>query len=335
MAFSPIVYPPQFHVAGEPASGYWLKAYRAGTSTAIQMATDRTGNTLVNKIELNSEGRPEVSGNTIIPHIEEENKLALYPTEASADADDTGSAIWIPDNIDVGSLPSSYVDSIDTLSDLRNYSGESRTILLEGETASGDEEAALYYYSSGQSVGTYSDNGGTIIVPTGGDGSAAWLLLVFSKNAIDKGLCIASRTSPSQTITSGSETAVEFNNDSYDPSGLHDDSSNQEQFVPNDTASRWRISCQLRVQYSAPSAHELTIYIKRYSSSDVEQQTVGQAQFQLDADGGTFSTVVQCNSFPVNHLSGDYFAVSVEQASTVDMLVMAGLSWATFEEVGV
>lgn len=177
MAYSPIVYPPQFHVAGEPASGYWLKAYRSGTSTAIQLATDRTGNTLVNKIQLNSEGYPEVSNVIVIPHIDQENKLALYPTETAADTDDTNSVIWIPDKIDVGSLPASYVDSVDTLSDLRNYSGESRTVLLEGGSASGDGDAAFYAYSSGQSVGTYTDNGDTVIVPTGGDGSAAYLLL--------------------------------------------------------------------------------------------------------------------------------------------------------------
>lgn len=180
MAYSPIVYPPQFHVSGSPASGYYLKAYKAGTTTAIQLATDRTGGTLVNKIQLNAEGRPEVSGNTVIPHLDQENKLALYPDETSADNDDTNSAIWIPDKIDVGSLPASYVDSIDTLSDLRNYSGEARTILLEGSSSSGDGDGALYYYSSGQSAGTYTDNGDTVIVPTGGDGSAAYLLIQFS-----------------------------------------------------------------------------------------------------------------------------------------------------------
>lgn len=185
MAFSPIVYPPQFHVAGEPASGYYLKAYKANTATAIQLATDRTGGTLVNKIQLNSEGYPEVSNNIIIPHVDQENKLALYPTETAADTDDTDSAIWIPDKIDVGSLPASYVDSVDTLIDLRNYSGESRTILLEGGSASADGDGGLYAYSSGQSAGTYTDDGESTIVPPGGDGSAAYLLIGHKKISAD------------------------------------------------------------------------------------------------------------------------------------------------------
>lgn len=215
MAFSPIVYPPQFHVAGEPASGYWLKAYRAGTSTAIQLATDRTGNTLVNKIELNSEGRPEVSGNTIIPHVDQENKLALYPTEAAADADDTNSAIWIPDNIDVGSLPASYVDSVDTLSDLRNYSGESRTILLEGGSASADGDGGLYAYSSGQSAGTYTDDGESTIVPTGGDGSAAYLLIGHKKIKVKVKTALSGVTNSSTLVNDGELTGYSLPEGKY------------------------------------------------------------------------------------------------------------------------
>lgn len=81
------------------ASGYVLKAYSAGTSTPISMATDYTGNTLVSTITLNASGYPTVSGNVVIPHISANYKLALYATQAAADAN-TG-AIWNPDNIQV------------------------------------------------------------------------------------------------------------------------------------------------------------------------------------------------------------------------------------------
>ncbi len=85
--------------AGVPYSGAVLKAYAAGTSTPILMATDFTGGTTVGSIALNADGFPVVSSNVVIPHVSENMKLALYPTQAAADTD-TG-AIWNPDNIQV------------------------------------------------------------------------------------------------------------------------------------------------------------------------------------------------------------------------------------------
>lgn len=82
---------------GDPYSGAVLKAYEAGTSTVLQMATDSSGGTLVNDIVLNSAGYPEVSGNEVIPHVSEAYKLMLYPTEAAADAN--SGQIWSIDNL--------------------------------------------------------------------------------------------------------------------------------------------------------------------------------------------------------------------------------------------
>lgn len=86
---------------GDPADGFVLKAYDAGTTpgsgTILQLATDSTGSSLQNSIALNSRGEPEVSSNTIIPHVNNNMQLALYPTQAAADAD-TG-ATWTIDNI--------------------------------------------------------------------------------------------------------------------------------------------------------------------------------------------------------------------------------------------
>jgi len=85
---------------GVPYSGAVLKAYASGTSTNISMATDATGGTTVTSIALNSGGYPEVSGNIVIPHLNQNFKLALYPTQTDADAN-TG-AIWNPDAIAYG-----------------------------------------------------------------------------------------------------------------------------------------------------------------------------------------------------------------------------------------
>ncbi len=110
MAYSPISNTvPQYHVDGVPASGYALKAYIAGTSTLLQMATDAAAGTLLNRVPLNSQGYPVdslVLGNTIIPHLNAAYKLALYPSVTAADAN--SGAIWTIDNL----TPSSIVANI-------------------------------------------------------------------------------------------------------------------------------------------------------------------------------------------------------------------------------
>jgi len=108
MAWLPIAYvvPQYVDSSGSPYSGAVLKAYQAGTLTNIAFATDNTGGTTVNSIALNAEGQPEVSGNVVIPHINQDYKLALYPDQTSADAD--SGADWIIDNIDVVESGSPY-----------------------------------------------------------------------------------------------------------------------------------------------------------------------------------------------------------------------------------
>ncbi len=54
------------------------------------------------------------------------------------------------------------------------YSGEAAFVLnyyLAGDGGGGPKR----YWSEGQAIGFYVDNGGSVTVPTGGDGSAAWL----------------------------------------------------------------------------------------------------------------------------------------------------------------
>jgi len=84
---------------GDPASGYVLKAYQVGTTTNIDFATTREGTTTASSIALNSQGFPEVSGSVVIPHLDQDYKLALYPSQTAADSD-TG-AVWTVDDIDL------------------------------------------------------------------------------------------------------------------------------------------------------------------------------------------------------------------------------------------
>lgn len=102
MAYLPIArFLPQWaDLNGDPASGFVLKAYLPGSSTPISFATDNTGAVMVSTIALDSLGYPEVSGNEVIPHIDQNFKLALFPTQAAADSN-TGE-VWIIDNIIAG-----------------------------------------------------------------------------------------------------------------------------------------------------------------------------------------------------------------------------------------
>lgn len=80
-----------------PYSGAVLKAYAAGTSTNIVMSTDSTGATTFTSVALNSSGNPEHLGATIIPHIDQAYKMALYANQAAADADTP--SVWSIDNL--------------------------------------------------------------------------------------------------------------------------------------------------------------------------------------------------------------------------------------------
>lgn len=126
MAWYPIsLTVPHFQTStGALASGYVLKAYSAGTSTNINFATDNTGGTTATSIALNARGEPEVSSNVVIPHVEEDFKIALYPTQAAADAN--SGAIWTIDNL------SPFLNSINN----DNWSGADLAVINGGTGAS-------------------------------------------------------------------------------------------------------------------------------------------------------------------------------------------------------
>ena len=85
---------------GDPASGFVIKAYKAGTTTNIPLATSSTGGTTATSMALNASGYPIVSSNIVLPHIDQDFKLALYPTQTAADAN--SGATWTIDNITAG-----------------------------------------------------------------------------------------------------------------------------------------------------------------------------------------------------------------------------------------
>jgi len=102
MAYSPIALTiPQY----EDYPNYWLKAYEQGTTTPLAMATDATGGTTAAKYEIDAQGFPKTAGNArLIPFINGDYDLWLFPTEAEADADDTSNAIQFADNLNASSV---------------------------------------------------------------------------------------------------------------------------------------------------------------------------------------------------------------------------------------
>lgn len=98
MAWLPISFVPTQYsdTTGVPYSGAVLKMYAEGTTTPISMATDSTGATTAATFALNAAGYPVSGGAVIIPHVEQNFKSALYPTQAAADAN--SGAIWTVDN---------------------------------------------------------------------------------------------------------------------------------------------------------------------------------------------------------------------------------------------
>jgi hypothetical protein len=69
----------------------------------------------------------------------------------------------------------SVVPTVAALRALSTTSNANNTIELLGYYNVGDDGGPDRYWSGGHAPGYYIDNGGSVIVPTGGDGSGAWL----------------------------------------------------------------------------------------------------------------------------------------------------------------
>lgn len=77
---------PVFDSNGNPASGFILKAYSPGTTTAISIAINSAGGSPQASITYNAEGKLEVSGNEILPYIDKKHKWGIFANTADAAA---------------------------------------------------------------------------------------------------------------------------------------------------------------------------------------------------------------------------------------------------------
>lgn len=66
-------------------------------------------------------------------------------------------------------------NSLDIIDDLRSISGFDEPVYVRGHTTVADGGGGTFEWTDGAAPGTYTDDNGLIIVPTGGDGSGAWI----------------------------------------------------------------------------------------------------------------------------------------------------------------
>ena len=169
-AYAPIslLVPQYVDSSGDPYSGAVLKAYLAGTSTNVAMATNSGGGTTFTSVALNSNGYPEHSGSIVIPYVNANYKLALYATQAAADAN--SGAIWSIDNLvpvavsndfDTDDATSSGVTNVITITHTTTgtpVAGIGTGIALVTETAAGNNETGTVIGSEATDVTSGSED---------------------------------------------------------------------------------------------------------------------------------------------------------------------------------
>lgn len=177
MAWAPISNTvPQYYASGAAASGYYLKFYQSGTTTATNMATDSTGGTTLAKCEINSAGYPvNGSGDVFIPHIDQNYKLALYTNATDADADTTANAVWVVDAL----VPAA--DNTKTIEKINSVAA-----LIAGSWSALDEAQIISYYASWEDTAA-GPKGGHYVHKTGANNTTPTVGTAVSVSSIGTG----------------------------------------------------------------------------------------------------------------------------------------------------
>lgn len=120
---------------------------------------------------------PEIAGEwTVINNTTGGYSVVAKTTSGSGVTLGTISQI-VGDGTNIYAANPDSVQIVTNVATLRNIAPSlSRRIQTKGYSAEGDAGTAQYFAEIGAAPGTYVDNGGTIIVPNGGDGSSAWLM---------------------------------------------------------------------------------------------------------------------------------------------------------------
>ena len=134
MAWSPLSGLPNpiiVDAAGTAGSGYVLKAYLPGTTTSTSLAIDADGSSPQTSITANSEGKFEVSGNEVLPHIDRECKWGIFENSVDAAANTPfymGPFDNVQQSAGSANIESRFNESFDTVALM-----DASTTLLVGE----------------------------------------------------------------------------------------------------------------------------------------------------------------------------------------------------------
>lgn len=146
MAFKPIAFlAPQY----ENYPNYWIKFYKANTTTPAVISIDSTGNTTLEKARINLDGFIVTDGNAIFtPHINEVYDAYLFPTELDANQNITANAIRVAQNIKIdgaetGSIVESNIDSVERMKQLSF--DDNQKITCNRRYENGDAVSGLIY----------------------------------------------------------------------------------------------------------------------------------------------------------------------------------------------
>lgn len=158
--------------------GQCLYTYDCGTSTKHSTCADSLcSSSNANPMTLDARGEALVYGNQCF-------KLALYEADADGVCNSTPSTalIWTQEINPV------LTPLVSTVADLRSHPGSTSFLFSQpaGYYTAGDGGGGpVRNWVYGAAPGTYIDNGSSIIVPSGGDGSAAWTWGDIAKSRIE------------------------------------------------------------------------------------------------------------------------------------------------------
>jgi len=152
---------PLFDLKGDPFSGAVLKAFLPGTTTSISIAIDSAGGSPQTSITANAEGKWEVSGNEILPYIDQKHKWGVFANATDAAAN-TPFYMGPFNNVEVGVASSTY-DQGGTGAVSRTVENRLRDLISVADFGTGNNVAQFQAAIDSTTDGEIQ----TILVPAG------------------------------------------------------------------------------------------------------------------------------------------------------------------------
>lgn len=210
-----------------------------------------------------------------------------------------------------------------SIAELRAYlpsTATNQTVILSGYYSPSDGGGGEFSYSFGRPAGTYSDNSGTIIVPTGGNGSSAWIRNISGPINVRWFGAKGDGTTNDSPAISAAIASVGTSNGLCVPAGT---------YVTNSSLTfSQNVIIEFGAIFKVPTGIKLTfnngIVAERYQIFSItgtgsvvfneERQVVGYPEWWGAVVGGTdcYAAIIACMiACPVTELGvGDYYTAS-------------------------